>query len=108
MVTSELCRKLCQELARVGSFEQQAVAQQRLDEIEPAARFAEYQLRKKGQVTDTDVPPSPTTPHVKVSRCPLKILQDHFSVLISTICCDLIKPSYWCTTSTIPVINHIS
>ena len=65
---SPVCRKVCEELARVGTFEQQAVAQQRLDEIEPAARFAEYQL-KKGSKTDTDrdIPQSPTTPNVQVS-----------------------------------------
>lgn len=61
------CRKLCEELARVGSFEQQAVAQQRLDEIEPAARFAEYQLRRGGNsAAQPEIPASPTTPHLRV------------------------------------------
>lgn len=38
------CRKLCQTLARVGHSEQQAVAQHRVDEIEPLLRFAKYQM----------------------------------------------------------------
>lgn len=57
-------RKLCEELARVGTFEQQAVAQQRLEEVEPAARFAEYQLKKE-KVGGEEMPSSPTTPKIK-------------------------------------------
>lgn len=37
---------ICAKLAKVGTFEQQAVAQQRLDEIEPLTRFAKYQLKQ--------------------------------------------------------------
>ena len=54
----------------MGTFEQQAVAQQRLDEIEPAARFAEYQLRKGGKAAqEADIPSSPTTPNIRVEAC---------------------------------------
>jgi len=64
---ASLRRKLCEELARVGTFEQQAVAQQRLEEVEPAARFAEYQLKKE-KVGGEEMPSSPTTPKIKVPR----------------------------------------
>lgn len=56
----------------MGTFEQQAVAQQRLEEIQPAARFAEYQM-KKGKAEVEEMPSSPTTPKIKVhtvSRLP--------------------------------------
>ena len=53
----------------MGTFEQQAVAQQRLEEVEPAARFAEYQLRKEKGGAD-EITTSPTTPNIKVPLDP--------------------------------------
>lgn len=40
----------------MGSFEQQAVAQQRLDEIEPSVRFAKYQLSQFGSTVAEEPP----------------------------------------------------
>lgn len=43
------------------------MAQQKLDEIEPAARFAEYQLKKHSKTAaEPGVPASPTTPNIRV------------------------------------------
>lgn len=47
-----MCRTLCQGLAQSGSFEQQAVAQQRLDDIDPVLRFAKYQLGQQQGAPD--------------------------------------------------------
>jgi hypothetical protein len=52
-------RVLCEELSRVGAFEQRAVAQQRLEDIQPAARFVEYQLKKDRGLSQVRLLPEP-------------------------------------------------
>ncbi|KAI7837680.1 hypothetical protein COHA_008473 [Chlorella ohadii] len=41
-------RKLFEELSKVGSFEQQAVCKQFLDQVEPTIRYCQYQTSRKG------------------------------------------------------------
>ena len=54
----------------MGTFEQQAAAQQRLDDIEPLARFARYQLDQgNGAMADADVPSSPSAALLEVLPC---------------------------------------
>ena len=56
----------------MGTFEQQAAAQQRLDDIEPLARFARYQLDQGSTaMADADVPPSPSAAMLEVLPLPV-------------------------------------
>ncbi|GAB4820832.1 hypothetical protein N2152v2_007878 [Parachlorella kessleri] len=41
-------RKLLEELAKVGSFEQQGVCRHFLDQVEPTIRYCNYQISRKG------------------------------------------------------------
>lgn len=47
------CRKLTEQLALVGAYEEQSACRQWAEDIQPAVRFCQYQLDRKG--------PPPTT-----------------------------------------------
>ncbi|KAL4457792.1 hypothetical protein ABPG75_012657 [Micractinium tetrahymenae] len=42
------CRKLFEELSKVGSFEQQSVCKHFLDQVDPTIRYCQYQISRKG------------------------------------------------------------
>jgi RNA-binding signal recognition particle 68 len=43
-----LFRKLYEELAKVGTFEQQSICEQQMEGIEPTMRYCKYQINRKG------------------------------------------------------------
>ncbi len=64
-----MCRQVYQELAKLGSLEQQAVLNKQLEDLAAPINFCKYKLKRDDADASVTVPDSPSAKAIRVGVC---------------------------------------